>query len=94
MQRKFKGQGFDFETLVRLTTCIESVDGEVMGIADLEAFVNNLPAADMIKILNNLDKLNQCFGLDNKLYLTCNKCGYEFVNFFRIGPEFFRPTNL
>lgn len=94
MQRKYKGAGFDFETLIKLELCIDTIDGEKLSISDLDTAINNLPAADFTKILNNMDALNQSFGLDNQLYLTCNKCGAEFVNFFRFGPEFFRPTTI
>ena len=91
-QRKFKGAGYDFETSTKLLSCIDTIDGEVKRYTDLENIVNNLPAADMQKILNNIDKLNTAFGLDNILYVTCPKCNEEVMTFFRFGPEFFRPT--
>ena len=93
-QRKAKGAGFDFETYTRLISCIDTIDGEVKRITELETIINNLPAADMTKILNNLDRLNTLFGLDNQLFVTCPKCGEEVMTFFRFGPEFFRPTNI
>ena len=93
-QRKFKGGGYDFETSTKLLMCIDTVDGEVKRITELESIVNNLPAADMTKILNNMDKLNVAFGLDNRLFVTCPKCGEEVMTFFRFGPEFFRPTTI
>ena len=61
---------------------------------ELENIITNLPALDLQKILNNIDKLNQKIGLDNILYLTCPKCGEEVTTFFRFGPEFFRPTTV
>ena len=94
LNRKYKGAGFDFETLVKLEEAIESIDGEALSIPDLETTINNLPAMDMAKILNNLTKIDQSIGLDNILYLSCPKCGAEFKNFFRFGPEFFRPTTI
>ena len=94
MKRKYKTATIDFETLVRLLTNIDLVNGEKKSEAELERIITNLPALDLQKILNNIDKLNQQIGLDNVLYLTCPKCGDEVTTFFRFGPEFFRPTNI
>ena len=94
MKRKYKTATIDFETLVRLLTNIDLVDGEKKAEHELENIITNLPALDLQKILNNIDKLNQQVGLENILYLTCPKCGEEITTFFRFGPEFFRPTNI
>ena len=94
MKRKYKTATIDFETLVRAMTNIDMVDGEKMPEHEVEQFVMNLPARDLQKILNNIDKLNQQIGLDNILYLTCPKCGEEVNTFFRFGPEFFRPSTI
>jgi predicted RNA-binding Zn-ribbon protein involved in translation (DUF1610 family) len=94
MKRKYKNATIDFETLVKLLVNIDLVDGEKKNEHELETFVTNLPALDLQKILNNIDKLNQQIGLDNVLYLTCPKCGEEVTTFFRFGPEFFRPTTI
>ena len=94
MKRRYKTATIDFETLVRLLTNIDLVDGEKKSETELENIITNLPALDLQKILNNIDKLNQQIGLDNILYLTCPKCGEEVATFFRFGPEFFRPTTI
>jgi len=94
MQRKYKGAVTDFDTLVRLEVSIDTIDGNNLGPTDLDGLINNLPAADMAKILNAMDNLNAFLGLDNRLFLTCPKCHSEFTNFFRFGPEFFRPTTI
>ena len=94
MKRKYKNATIDFETLVRTITSIDLVDGDKKNDHELETFITNLPARDLQKILNNIDKLNQQIGLDNILYLTCPKCGEEITTFFRFGPEFFRPSNI
>ncbi len=94
MKRKYKTVTIDFETLVRLLTNIDTIDGEKKSEHELENIITNLPAIDLQKILNNIDKLNQQIGLDNILYLTCPKCSEEITTFFRFGPEFFRPTNI
>ena len=94
MKRKYKNATIDFETLVRILSNIDLVDGEKKTDTELENIVTNLPAMDLQKILNNIDKLNQQIGLDNILYLTCPKCGEELTTFFRFGPEFFRPSNI
>jgi hypothetical protein len=94
MKRRYKNATIDFETLVRLLINIDLVDGEKKSEHELETIITNLPALDLQKILNNIDKLNQQIGLDNILYLTCPKCGEEVTTFFRFGPEFFRPTTI
>jgi hypothetical protein len=94
MRRRYKNVTIDFETLVRLMFNIELIDGEKKSETELENFVTNLPALDLQKILNNIDKLNQQIGLDNLLYITCPKCNEELTTFFRFGPEFFRPTTI
>lgn len=94
MKRRYKSATIDFETLVRLLVNIDLIDGEKKSETELENIVTNLPALDLQKILNNIDKLNQKIGLDNILYLTCPKCGEEVTTFFRFGPEFFRPSTI
>jgi hypothetical protein len=94
MKRKYKTATIDFETLVRVLANIDLVDGEKKNEFELESIITELPARDLQKILNNIDKLNQQIGLDNILYLTCPKCGEEITTFFRFGPEFFRPTTV
>jgi hypothetical protein len=94
MKRRYKNATIDFETLVRLLVNIDLIDGEKKSEHDLESIVTNLPAMDLQKILNNIDKLNKQIGLDNILYLTCPKCAEEVTTFFRFGPEFFRPTTI
>jgi predicted RNA-binding Zn-ribbon protein involved in translation (DUF1610 family) len=94
MKRRYKTATIDFETLVKLLTNIDLVDGEKKSETELEKIVTNLPALDLQKILNNIEKLNQQIGLENILYLTCPKCGEDITTFFRFGPEFFRPTTI
>ena len=94
MKRRYKNATIDFDTLVRLLTNIDLVDGEKKSETELENIITNLPALDLQKILNNLDKLNLQVGLDNVLFLTCPKCAGEVSTFFRFGPEFFRPTTV
>lgn len=94
MKRRYKNATIDFDTLVRLMYNIDLVDGEKKSETEMENIITNLPAMDLQKILNNIDKLNQLIGIDNTLYLTCPVCGEEVSTFFRFGPEFFRPTNI
>ena len=94
MKRRYKNATIDFETLVRLLLNIDLVDGEKKSETELEKIITDLPALDLQKILNNIDKLNQQIGLENILYVTCPKCSGEITTFFRFGPEFFRPTTI
>ena len=94
LRRRFPKADIDFNTQVLLETMVNSVDGEKLSHTAMETFINSLTARDLLKILNNLDKLNQSFGLDNKIFVDCPKCGEEISSFFRFGTEFFRPTNI
>ena len=94
MKRRYKNATIDFETLVKLLVNIDLVDGEKKSEHELETIVTGLPALDLQKILNNIDRLNRQIGLNNVLYLTCPKCSEEITTFFRFGPEFFRPTTI
>ena len=94
MKRRYKDATLDFDTLVKLLINIDTVDGEKKNEHELQTMITNLPAMDLQKILNNIDKLNQQVGLENILYLDCPKCNEEISTFFRFGPEFFRPTTI
>lgn len=94
MKRKYKEASLNLELLVRLSASIDTVDDEKLDPIKMETFINNLPAADMVKIINSLDKLNSCFGIENDLELTCTSCGGDVKTYFRFGAEFFRPSNL
>lgn len=93
-KRKFKNAEMNFELLALLITIIDTVDGEKLSDAALEAFINNLPVKDMLTIVNRYDELNRCLGLENSFTVTCPKCGEDINAFFRFGPEFFRPTDI
>lgn len=94
MKRKYKDAEIDFNLMVTLQQLIDTVDGNKLKAVELESFINKLPAKDMMKILNNIDKMNAVIGLDNKVSVTCPSCGGEVATYFRFGQEFFRPTNI
>ena len=94
MKRKYKDAEIDFSLMVTLQQLIDTVDGNKLKAVELESFINKLPAKDMMKILNNIDKMNAVIGLDNKVSVTCPSCGGEVTTYFRFGQEFFRPTNI
>lgn len=94
LKRKFKDAEIDFNILVLLTSAIESVDGVKLESAQLETFINKLPALDMTKAINAIDNLNDSIGIDNSLLISCSKCGGEVPTSFRFGQEFFRPTTI
>ena len=94
MKRKFKDSAIDFSALTMLQRVIESVDGAPLDPMKSESFINKLPAMDMLKIMNNLEKLNRMIGISNELHVTCPKCGGDILTFFRLGSEFFRPTTI
>lgn len=92
LRRKYKGAEISFELLVNLTSAIDTVDGKKMDFVSLETFINNLPAMDMNKLAQAIDKFNGIVGLKNLLYVDCPVCGGEVCTSFRFGTEFFRPT--
>ena len=94
MKRKFKNASVDFESLLKITMSIESVNGNKLGQLELENFVNNLPALDFQKLTQAIDKVNAYIGINTAIDLTCDKCGGDIRTYFRFGSEFFRPTNI
>ena len=93
-KRRYKDATISFDLLSILLFSIDSVDGIEMNLAELESFINKLPAYDMTKIVNTLDALNECVGINNELLVTCKSCGGDIKTFFRFGTEFFRPSNI
>jgi len=93
-KRRYKDATISFDLLAILVNSIESVDGVTMSDLDLESFINKLPAYDMTKIINTLDKLNACVGINNEVQVTCKHCGADVKTFFRFGTEFFRPSTI
>ena len=94
MKRKYKTANLDFETFCKIICNIDTIDGIKYNQFDLEKIISELPARDMQKILNGIDRFQLSVGLDNSFTLTCPHCGEDFLTFFRYGPEFFRPTNI
>lgn len=94
LKRKFKSAEVSFDLLVLLKHVIDTVNGVKLTSAQLETYVNNLPALDMTKIVNTVDEINALIGVKNDLTVLCSNCGGEVPTFFRFGSEFFRPTNI
>lgn len=92
--RRFKDSDMQYDILAQLMVSIESIDGVKYDDMKLEAFINKLPVKDMRKILNQIDKANNCMGLETLVYLGCAECGGEIAATFRIGPEFFGPADI
>lgn len=83
---------FDPSIMIELRYLIETVNGETLNYAQLDSYIQKLFALDMKTILDKSLKLEQSFGLNLLLDLTCPSCGGEVLSIFRSGPEFFRPT--
>ena len=94
LKRKFKTAEISFDLLVLLKSVINTVNGERLSSAQLENYINKLPALDMNKLVNAVDELNALVGIENDLTVLCPKCGGEVLTYFRFGPEFFRPSNI
>lgn len=82
----------DFTPLIRLKEFINLVDGNKLNDTELENFILNLSAKDGLAIEQRISKINNSFGIDPTISVTCDKCGGEVLTFFRFGPEFFGPT--
>lgn len=93
-KRKYRSADIEFDLFFLLKNVIDEVNGIKLAPEKIEAYINNLPARDMTKIVNNVDALNACVGLDSTLFVDCPHCGGEVRTFFRFGSEFFRPTNI
>jgi hypothetical protein len=93
-KRKYKSADIEFDLLFLLKNIIDEVNGVKLDPIKIETYINNLPAKDMAKIVNGVDALNACVGIDSTLYVDCPHCGGEVRTSFRFGPEFFRPTNI
>lgn len=94
LKRKLKAADVEFDLLVLLKNIIDEVNGNKLSPDKLETYINNLPAADLVKIVNGIDALNSCVGVSSRLIVDCPHCGGEVLTSFRFGPEFFRPTNI
>lgn len=94
LKKRFKDADINFEEFVVLTQVIDTINGATLDSTRLEAYINKMPAADMIKVLNKLSELNNSIGLNSKLDVECPECAGEFQTFFRFGQEFFRPTTI
>ena len=93
-KRKYKSADAELDLLFLLRNVLDEVNGNKLAPEKVENYINNLAAKDMLKIVNNLDALNACVGLDGTLYVDCPHCGGEVRTSFRFGAEFFRPTNI
>lgn len=78
--------------LLSIETLIEEVDGHKPNPLNLPEFVKSLPMMDTNFILKYADKLNERIGLDTRLDNTCDVCGLDYTNFFRVTGEFFGPS--
>lgn len=94
MKRKFREAELEFNLLVLLEEVIDEVNGVKLDPMKAETYISKLPAKDMTKIVNAVDALNECVGLDASLFVDCPHCQSEVKTFFRFGAEFFRPTNI
>lgn len=79
----------DYSILYTTMSLIKSVDGRVLNVVQLEDFVKKLPMKDIKAIISRADELSKKVGLDTKILVKCDQCGYEMVSTFRNTGEFF-----
>ena len=92
MKQRSTDKSQDYSMLTTLTSIIDTVDGQERSVMDLEKWVRELPMLDIQYITAHADKLNNSFGIDNKLEVECEVCTLPYITSFRINSEFFRPT--
>ena len=91
MKKRTK-QPIDYSILYTLMSLIAKVDGRTLSEIELEEFVKNLQNKDANYLLNKSTALNNLIGLENKIEVTCEKCGAKSMVPFRLTSEFFGPT--
>ena len=94
MSRRFKGVQLDFSKLVLVKSVIAEVNNQLMDEMKLEDYVMGLTARDMNLIIQGVDKLNACIGIEADLIVDCPNpdCGEEIKTRFQYGQEFIEPT--
>lgn len=90
--KKAKDYKGDPAFLFSLVDSIETIDGEKLDPIKRESFIENLPMADTNRILFNITKLAESFGVSPTFEFTCPVCGLDYTTSFRITSEFFGPT--
>ena len=93
-KKKTKLTNVNFEILFTAMSLIGKVDGLEMDDIRLEQLVRKLPLKDLYYIIQEGDKLNRKVGLDTSVVVTCENCGLEVQDQFRIQPNFFGPEVL
>lgn len=93
-KRKFKDADMQFDTIAILALVVDTINGKKLNSMQVEDYLLKLPAADLLKIQNVMEKLNNSFGLDTTIIVDCKECGGEILSYFRFGPEFFRPSSI
>lgn len=86
------GKDSDSNLLFTLLSLIETVDNQELDVVKREQFIKSLPMRDTNKIIKKAGKIIDCFGIDKKVQLKCEKCGLAYTSSFRITSEFFGPT--
>ena len=71
---------------------IDTVDGSPMTPSKKETFVDSMLAYDLKYLLAKSEEINERIGLDTKIVVKCESCGYDVVTSFRLEPEFFSPA--
>lgn len=93
LEKKSSNATLDFGLLAELEKVIGTVDESTLSFTEKQSFIQKLPLKDLNKIKQRINLINKKVGLKtDNIQVGCPACGYEVNTFFRIGPEFFRPT--
>lgn len=92
LKKQFPDLKGDTTMLLTLQNTIEEVNGRKMSRLALQEYVKNLPMLDIQVLVQSVQKLSDCVGIDPSITFVCKECGAESPATFRFTPEFFTPT--
>ena len=78
--------------LFRMANLIENINGKQYEDFEIVEFVRKLPMMDTNYIRKAGDKLNNFFGINPIMNLSCDACRLTYKSSFRVTAEFFAPS--
>jgi len=95
-KREMKKQFPDFKgdptMLITLQNVIDEINGRKLTKQALQEYIKNAQMLDVQYLLQSVNKLSNCVGIDPIINFTCKECGAEGTASFRFTPEFLTPT--
>ena len=92
MKKQYPELKGDPAMLITIQNAVEEVNGRKMSKLGIQEYINNLPMMDVQYLIQGIDKLTSCIGIDPTINFTCKECGVAGQASFRFTSEFFTPT--